>query len=856
MDGKQFFGAATKQTQHQGSGYHYGLNNNNNNNSLADQNSIEALFEANKAQSIQFIDSDGCPTDANIMGPLIKMDPSGHRILAPFDAFKFPTSDMVFFKAVVTSCVSECKPALCGSSLQRDRLPPNLFNTAGTTLMELSSTTPQMMPAGELVTTRAGGSDNYQAARSSTTQPPSGLTSVEANMVTDATATTVNHLTSPYAQATTINAQNKLTTLNQTGSSKLPPVQSTTPTPPTTLNERLADLLTTVPGFNVTQRPWLVPTQTQSPAEASDNSIDSAANLAAIVLSNITNNHFSGRPTQPRPSVQPQMLFNNVLDGGGSAADDQLLIKNLNLELLDKQQKSQLINSFAVKFLNQSGLIDQLGLNQLDRRSLNAIAQVLGKPAEISHLADIYSNILTSFKLNKAAGLEVQQQQNGQPIGPASSQRDFEEHKGRPADGSLASQANNRTAPEPKLSLDKFDLNGFIKFLAALERVAGEAIANAATLMNETSQTTNAEQQQQVQSNELNKHPVSAAKEINNSAGFRQADKATRQNKTLPLKSMNLIKSKPALRDKQQAIADSYMGAFHSFGKRRKRRDVSLNNNYAIVTNKQTPSDEHKFTAQATVEMYHLDSDERPRFKRELTDSQRTFYNLDNEMIIQSIKIVDKLQFKDEEDPERQQQAHTSKQQRQQSLPRASLVTGSPSSPRSHSRSTDISQPAQQYLGDLRIDQDDEHQNIAQRLSSFNSKSALGLVLLALIFISIQVMLVLVYFFSFRRNQQSGSVARRRTSNYHRSLIEQTAQLSGTMLSGKSLTSSLSNSYSDDYLQRDPNRRPFQQAIGAACRITGRRDDSINSHLTNNQTVRLPKTICTAAAYSTPNNYL
>lgn len=81
--------------------------------SLINDSLIESMYQVDSVNSIQFIDSDGCPTDANLMGPLVKMDPHGHRLLAPFDAFKFPSSDMVFFRAVVTSCLAECKPAVC-----------------------------------------------------------------------------------------------------------------------------------------------------------------------------------------------------------------------------------------------------------------------------------------------------------------------------------------------------------------------------------------------------------------------------------------------------------------------------------------------------------------------------------------------------------------------------------------------------------------------------------------------------------------------------------------------------------------------------------------------------------------------
>ncbi|GIX88169.1 ZP domain-containing protein [Caerostris darwini] len=62
---------------------------------------------------ILLIDSLGCPTDASIMGSLSKASNSGKTLLAPFEAFKFPTSDIVQFKALVTPCLPNCEPVDC-----------------------------------------------------------------------------------------------------------------------------------------------------------------------------------------------------------------------------------------------------------------------------------------------------------------------------------------------------------------------------------------------------------------------------------------------------------------------------------------------------------------------------------------------------------------------------------------------------------------------------------------------------------------------------------------------------------------------------------------------------------------------
>jgi len=67
------------------------------------------------SSEILLIDSLGCPTDPTIMGAISTVDNNdGAQILqAPFDAFKFPTSDVVQFKALVTPCLPKCEPVVC-----------------------------------------------------------------------------------------------------------------------------------------------------------------------------------------------------------------------------------------------------------------------------------------------------------------------------------------------------------------------------------------------------------------------------------------------------------------------------------------------------------------------------------------------------------------------------------------------------------------------------------------------------------------------------------------------------------------------------------------------------------------------
>jgi hypothetical protein len=62
---------------------------------------------------ITLIDARGCPTDQYIMGPIYKSANSGKILLSHFDAFKFPSSEMVQFRALVTPCMPSCEPVQC-----------------------------------------------------------------------------------------------------------------------------------------------------------------------------------------------------------------------------------------------------------------------------------------------------------------------------------------------------------------------------------------------------------------------------------------------------------------------------------------------------------------------------------------------------------------------------------------------------------------------------------------------------------------------------------------------------------------------------------------------------------------------
>ncbi|XP_022919452.1 uncharacterized protein [Onthophagus taurus] len=65
------------------------------------------------SSEIVLIDQDGCPTDHFIMGPIYKSADTGKILLSHFDAFKFPSSEVVQFRALVTPCMPSCEPVQC-----------------------------------------------------------------------------------------------------------------------------------------------------------------------------------------------------------------------------------------------------------------------------------------------------------------------------------------------------------------------------------------------------------------------------------------------------------------------------------------------------------------------------------------------------------------------------------------------------------------------------------------------------------------------------------------------------------------------------------------------------------------------
>jgi hypothetical protein len=59
------------------------------------------------------VDERGCPTDAAIMGEVRKGGLNNKTLSSKFDAFRFPTSDVVQFRAMITPCLPTCEPVVC-----------------------------------------------------------------------------------------------------------------------------------------------------------------------------------------------------------------------------------------------------------------------------------------------------------------------------------------------------------------------------------------------------------------------------------------------------------------------------------------------------------------------------------------------------------------------------------------------------------------------------------------------------------------------------------------------------------------------------------------------------------------------
>ena len=55
----------------------------------------DAQYANSNILTIMLIDGHGCPTDPSIMSNIIQKDSDSIHLEAPFDAFKFPSSEIV-----------------------------------------------------------------------------------------------------------------------------------------------------------------------------------------------------------------------------------------------------------------------------------------------------------------------------------------------------------------------------------------------------------------------------------------------------------------------------------------------------------------------------------------------------------------------------------------------------------------------------------------------------------------------------------------------------------------------------------------------------------------------------------------
>lgn len=87
---------------------------------IVDKNSPYEIFvrdlvalDGADTNEILLIDDRGCPTDPSIMGVIDKSAESSKILISGFDAFKFPSSDKVQFRALVSPCLPTCEPVKC-----------------------------------------------------------------------------------------------------------------------------------------------------------------------------------------------------------------------------------------------------------------------------------------------------------------------------------------------------------------------------------------------------------------------------------------------------------------------------------------------------------------------------------------------------------------------------------------------------------------------------------------------------------------------------------------------------------------------------------------------------------------------
>jgi len=536
----------------------------------------------------------------------------------------------------------------------------------------------------------------------------------------------------------------------------------------------MGDSLTTVPGFG-TQELWL--------PEPNSNQLEQPN------LINMTNNHQLGKAPARLTTLAPA---DSIGEHNGAT------LRPVNLELMSEEQKLQIVKLFETK-LKQPG-------------------PSVANNGSLADMADLYTGFLTSLMLK---GSSAKQGAGGGQQGD----ENYKRHEG-------AQRPLGESAPAAPVGVRLADFEGFLSYLLS-EAKANRADQRMAALIQALEQQQQ-QQQQQVAPNKLYeqdganlhgdrlKHPAigsplsgnyldthtdlsnSSAQPPAKHSSLYQAAPVGLSEPELANVNPNQIRShqtqqqasagktsvakmaaavnkpnneKQRKKDKAnlQALADSYMGAYQSYGRRKRQvgqPEELLAPAYAYVSQPQwatlAPSvarspEPARFT-RGVVEMYHTDWHQQSRHKRD-TAPQPSYDT--EELVIQSIKIVDRLQFQEEPlGTARGLQSRTA---------RGSLVTGAQQLAKSQGRqnltvdqfdieaqsgaSADTREWAAQ--GDGSSGSDGSDQDERRNLVRWSSWGSLSLVMIALAFIFLQILLVLVFFLSWDRRQTRPRLASR-----------------------------------------------------------------------------------------------
>lgn len=630
MDGRQVMAANNNLAANNSSSvpksygnYHYGANNGESSLDL-----IESAFQVSRSNSIQFIDSDGCPTDANIMGPLIKMDSTGQRLLAPFDAFKFPTSDMVFFRAVVSSCVSECKPSVCAPTLLEGA------NTPDDDLTTRQMATSSMPPS----TPTAQPSFRPPAIRPSVPSSNRMTTLAQAS----STGATGRPTTSAGLSTKTTPASARQTTLSHYSSLAN-----------TDLNTQASgDSLTTIPGYGQPD-----PMQTSESNEQMNTDSANGLELQRGQVVNVTNNHQQGRPVAPKPNI-----FTAVNDRHPP----------VNLSSLTNEQRRQIVNLFETRL-----------------KQPLPVATAAGSSG-IADMADLYTGFLQEIMLKDKSLLHMM---------PSVQERKTNWRVGEQASSPLAASGVDDLLANLSADGNELQPRGNQTLLNA------ELLAELSSILHEAKIGSN---------NEIVPPKIGAD---NKQHADRMSLLAVAKARADP--KLSNPKHKKDKFDLHQIDANSQPS--HSRAKRQAESARLVAPAYvqmaeSIRSAPETPAGGVKFT-KVFVELYHTGSEEVARRRKRAVEPR---YEMD-ELVVQSIKIHDRLQFHPDshEKPSRSARSKSYKSALQ-------------------SQKSDRSQQAEEPT---------------TRYSILTNSGALSMVVVAISFVSLQIFLVLMCLVDWNRRR-------------------------------------------------------------------------------------------------------